>query len=83
MERVSVCANADGVLDIAVDRQTNLLFQNKNAEDLASKTELLINDENKRLHMGKAARQRVIEKFDIEIIMDRTIEFYKNCTNKK
>jgi glycosyltransferase involved in cell wall biosynthesis len=80
MERASVCANADGVLDIAVDGQTNLLFQNKNAEDLASKTELLINDENKRLEMGKAARQRVIEKFDVEIIMDRTIEFYnKYC----
>ena len=83
MERASVCANADGVLDIAVDGLTNLLFQNKNAEDLASKTEQLINDESKRLQMGKAARQRVIEKFDIEIIMDRTIEFYKNCTNKK
>ena len=81
MERASVCANADGVLDIAVDGQTNLLFQNKNAEDLAIKTELLINDENKRLEMGKAARVRVIEKFDIEIIMDRTIEFYNKSLN--
>ena len=83
MERASVCANADGVLDIAVDGQTNLLFQNKNAEDLASKTELLINDESKRLQMGKAARQRVIEKFDIEIIMDRTIEFYNKLHKQK
>lgn len=83
MEKASVCANADGVLDIAVDGNTNLLFQNKNADDLSDKTELLINDANKRLQMGKAARQRVIEKFDIEIIMDRTIEFYNNyLTNK-
>ncbi len=83
MERASVCANADGVLDIAVDGITNLLFQNKNALDLADKTELLIIDENKRLQMGKAARQRVIENFDIEIIMDRTIEFYNNYLNNK
>ncbi|MBE0551151.1 MAG: glycosyltransferase family 4 protein [Ignavibacterium sp.] len=78
MERASVCANADGVLDIAVDGQTNLLFQNKNAEDLAVKTEQLIVNAELRSKMGKSARQRVIEKFDIETIMDRTIEFYNN-----
>lgn len=83
MEKASVCSNSDGVLDIAVYGETNLLFENKNADDLAKKTELLINDTNKRLQMSKAARQRVIEKFDIEIIMDKTIEFYKNFTNKK
>ena len=81
MERASVCANADGVLDIAVDDVTNLLFQNKNAEDLASKTELLINDENKRLQMGKAARERVLKVFDLEIITDRAIEFYNKSLN--
>ena len=82
MERASVCANAEGVLDIAVDGQTNLLFQNKNADDLAAKTEQLIVNEELRSKIGRAARQRVIEKFDIEIIMDRTIGFYNNSTNK-
>lgn len=82
MERASVCANADGVLDIAVDGKTNLLFQNKNADDLAAKTEQLIVNEILRSKIGKAARQRVIEKFDIEIIMDRTIEFYNNFITK-
>lgn len=81
MERASVCANADGVLDIAVNEQTNLLFQNKNAVDLANKTELLINDENKRLKMGKAARERVLKVFDLEIITDKTIEFYNKSLN--
>ena len=81
MEKASVCANADGVLDIAVDGETNLLFQNKNAEDLADKTELLINDENKRLQIGKAARERVLNVFDLEIITDKTIEFYNKSLN--
>jgi glycosyltransferase involved in cell wall biosynthesis len=82
MERASVCANSDGVLDIAVDGETNLLFENKNAEDLGDKTEILVKDKNKRHLMGKAARQRVVEKFDIEIIADRTIEFYNSLINK-
>ena len=33
----SVCSNAEGVLDIAVDGETSLLFENKNAEDLTKK----------------------------------------------
>ncbi|HEX9251723.1 MAG TPA: glycosyltransferase family 4 protein [Ignavibacteriaceae bacterium] len=82
MERASVCSNSDGVLDIAVDGETNLLFENKNAEDLAHKMEELIIDEDKRIRMGKEARRRVLEKFDIEIITDRTIEFYNNFINK-
>ncbi len=83
MEKASVCSNADGVLDIAVDNQTNLLFQNKNANDLAAKTEQLINDKNKRALLGKAARERVLKFFDIEIITDKTIQFYNQSINKK
>ncbi|MEO8233268.1 MAG: glycosyltransferase family 4 protein [Ignavibacteriota bacterium] len=83
MEKPSVCANADGVLDIAVDGKTNLLFQNKNADDLAAKTEQLIVDENKRLLMGKAARERVLKMFDLEIITDKAIQFYNQSINKK
>ena len=34
--------------------------------------------------MGKAAQSSVLLKnFDIEIITDRTIEFYKNCIKQK
>lgn len=82
MEKPSVCGNADGVLDIAVDGKTNLLFQNKNADDLAAKTEQLIVDEKKRLLMGKAARERVLKMFDIEIITNKTIQFYNQSINK-
>jgi glycosyltransferase involved in cell wall biosynthesis len=81
MERPSVCANAEGVLDIAVDGVTNLLFQNKNSEDLAEKIERLIGDEELRVSMGKAARNRVINIFDIEIITSKTIEFYNKSIN--
>jgi glycosyltransferase involved in cell wall biosynthesis len=76
MEKPTICANSDGVLDIAVDGKTNLLFQSKDAEDLAIKTEQLITDEKLRLEIGKAARERVLKMFDIEIITNKTIEFY-------
>jgi glycosyltransferase involved in cell wall biosynthesis len=76
----SVCANADGVLDVAVDGETSLLFQNKNSRDLADKTELLINDESKRKKMSIASRERAVKMFDINLIMDQTIKFYEQET---
>jgi glycosyltransferase involved in cell wall biosynthesis len=78
----SVCANADGVLDIAVDGGTSLLFQNKNSRDLADKIELLINDKPKRKEMGIASRERAVKIFDINLIMDQTIKFYEQETKK-
>ena len=77
MEKPSVCSNSDGVLDISVDGVTNLLFQNKSAEDLAGKLLQLIGNENERIKMGEAARKRVIENFDLDLITAQTIEYYK------
>lgn len=79
----SVCSAKDGVLDIAVDGETSLLFKNKNASDLEKKIETLIADPPKRISFGKASRQRAKQLFDIDIIMDQTISFYERETMKK
>lgn len=73
----SVCANTDGVLDIAVDGETSLYFQKKDPKDLADKVEILIKDETKRIRMGKVSRIRAVKMFDINTIMDQTIKFYE------
>lgn len=83
MEKASVCSNSDGVLDIAVDGETNLLFQNKNAEDLAIKTEKFLLDEKLRTSIGKAARERVLKMFDIKIVIDKMIHSYYNSLQIK
>ena len=73
----SVCSNKDGVLDIAVDNVTSLLFKNKDADDLADKVEVLINDPSKRKIMADLSRKRAKEIFDINFIMDQTISYYE------
>lgn len=78
----SVCANKDGVLDIAVDDKTSLLFKNKDAVDLTDKIELLINDAAKRKLLGELSRKRAKELFDINFIMDQTIAFYEKELGK-
>lgn len=77
MKKPSVCAGAEGVLDIAVDGETSFLFENKNAEDLKAKLKLLIDSEETRFRFGDNARRRVLENFDIERITDRVLEIYR------
>ena len=82
MKKPSVCSNAEGVLDIAVDGKTSYLFENKNAEDLKTKLKLLIESKETRQKFGENARRRVKENFDIEIVTDRVIKIYQDEMNK-
>lgn len=82
MGKPSVCANADGVLDIAVDNETSLLFENKNAEDLAQKTEMLILDKGLREKFSKAARERIVKNFDLEVLTDKALEIYNRAVKE-
>jgi len=78
----SVCTDSDGVLDIAVDGVTSLLFKNKDANNLANKIEILINDPVKRKNFSDASRKRAQEIFDINLIMDQTIMYYEQEISK-
>ncbi|GMU87679.1 MAG: hypothetical protein AMXMBFR48_29200 [Ignavibacteriales bacterium] len=73
----SVCSNKDGILDIAVDGQTSLLFQVKDGDDLAEKISRLIEDAEMRGRLGRNSRQRAIKHFDLQVLTDRVIDFYK------
>ncbi len=77
----SVCANSDGLLDLAVDNVTSYLFEVKNGESLKDKISLLINSPQKRKEFGSAARKRAIENFDLELLTDRVIDIYKKVIN--
>jgi len=79
----SVCTNYGGVLDIAVDGYTSYLFQKENADSLADKVELLIESELLRESFGKAARQRTIELFDLNVFTNRLINLYNSAQKNR
>ncbi|MCW8804224.1 MAG: glycosyltransferase family 4 protein [Ignavibacteriaceae bacterium] len=81
MKKPSVCSNAEGVLDIAVDGETSYLFENKNATDLKAKLKSLIEFKEKRVEFGENARKRAIENFDIEIVTDKVLKIYHEEMN--
>jgi glycosyltransferase involved in cell wall biosynthesis len=76
MEKPSVCSASEGVLDIAVDNQTSLLFEKQNAADLKDKIEILINNPDKRKSFAGAARKRVLDNFNIDAVTDRICSLY-------
>jgi glycosyltransferase involved in cell wall biosynthesis len=76
MKKPSVCTNSDGVLDIAVDNVTSLLFQKRNYIDLKEKLVKLINSKDLRIELAENARQRVINYFNLEKLTDLIIDFY-------
>lgn len=76
MGKPSVCSDSDGILDIAIDGKTSLLFKNKDKNDLTEKIDMLIQSEKLRNELGIEARKRAIEFFDVEKLTDKTIEIY-------
>lgn len=82
MEKPSVSTNSHGILDIAVDGETGLLFERKNADDLYKKLKFLIDSPDKRNKFGCAARKHVVENFDIEKRTVKLIELYKKLLIK-
>lgn len=78
MGKPSVCSNSDGVLDIAVDGETSLLFEKMNWNDLAVKIERLIIDGGLRSSFGTAARKRAVEHFDIKVFTKKLIDIYNS-----
>lgn len=77
--RLPVAAGGNaGVLDIVVDNETGLLVEPKNPEQLAGALIKLIEDEQLRKTLGMAGRKRVEEKFNIDNIIDKLINYYKS-----
>ena len=82
MEKPSVATRYGGVLDIEEENVTGYLFNRRDGNDLANKLKLLIDSPEKRTKMGIAARQRVIENFDVEKQTEKLIALYNKLTSE-
>lgn len=72
-----VCSDAGGLPENIVDGGTGLLFQCRNAWDMAEKIETLLRDEDLRRKMGASGRQRVEGLFDIRRNIDQFFKMYQ------
>lgn len=71
-----VAADVPGCRSVVRHRETGLLVEARNASELASALEELLDDQESALAMGRAARAAAVRLFSDEIIVDQTLGVY-------
>jgi len=78
MEKPIIATNVEGCKEIVDDNVNGYLCKVRDVNDLASKMEMMVNLSNKqRLMMGKAGREKIIQKFDEQIVLSKYIKTIK------
>jgi glycosyltransferase involved in cell wall biosynthesis len=78
LEKPVVAYNCGGSAEIILDGETGFLVEPHNFEQLAAKTRQLIDDKELCIRMGKAGRQRVVEKFNTERYVPEMEEVFES-----
>jgi len=76
-------SNAGGTTEQIANAQNGYLFENKNAEDLADKIELFLNDSSRLKLFGKCSKERVEKYFSLELHKKNILNLYENILNEK
>lgn len=76
--RICIASKINGSTDVVDDGVTGYLFETKNAEDLATCVEKVINmSTSQREQMGLAGRHKAEKEFDREIVIEKYLEEIK------
>ncbi len=78
-----IASNVDALKEIIIDKESGLLFENENHEELSTKILSLIDNEELRKDMGKKGRERVLRNFSLEIFEKKTISLYKQILKEE
>ncbi len=65
MQLAVIATKIGGIKEIVKDGETGILVNPKNPKKMANAILLLLNDETKRLTMGKAGQKRILENFSL------------------
>ena len=82
MEKALVTSNIGWAKEVMIDGETGFMVDPKDHEAFAEKILLLLKDAPLSEKMGKAARDRVLEKFSTEVVVEQNIRFYEGVVGK-
>lgn len=82
MGKPVVASNIYGLSEAVVDKETGLLFEMKNTQDLVSKVSWLLSDETYAKKLGLNGRNRVEEFFSDKILTQKMIDAYIELDKK-
>lgn len=67
--------------EAVTDNLTGLLANPHDPKDIAHKIKYLFENPDKGIEMGKKARERVLNEFDIEVVVQQNIQWYNTIRN--
>jgi len=65
-----------GVPYVSLHRQTGLTVEPENTQELAKAMQWMVDHEKERLVMGEKARERVLQEFQMDQMLDKVMEVY-------
>ena len=78
LEKKLLTSNIGWAKELMIDKKTGFMITPSNTGMFVTKVLALLKDEDKASIMAKAARNRIIEKFDIKAAIHENIALYKN-----
>ncbi|MDI6780844.1 MAG: glycosyltransferase [bacterium] len=81
-ERPVIGTEIDGTKEIIDNNYTGILIPPANSEIIQKEILRLLDDEDKAAKIGKAARKKMEEKFSIDAMVERYIEFYLSLASR-
>ena len=81
MEKALVTSNIGWAKEVMIDSETGFMVDPKDHITYADKILQLLKDPALAEKMGKAARQRVMEKFSTEVVVEKNVAFYEGLVS--
>ncbi len=81
LEKPVIATDGGGTNEIVENEKTGFLIPQKNPSALAEKLDVLLNDKDLRIKMGKAGREQIERQFSIENMVGSYIESYTKLIN--
>lgn len=72
-----IATSGGGTSEIVDDQKTGFIINHANSEELSKKIDLLLNNTEMRLAMGKCGKDRILEAFSIEVMANKYYSVYK------
>lgn len=82
MEKALVTSHIGWAKEVMLDGKTGFTVDPKDHELYAEKVLGLLNDPARAQQMGKAARERVLEKFSTEVVVKQNVAFYEDVVKR-
>jgi len=80
-EKPVIVSNVGGLVEVIQDGVNGLVAEPKNADDLADKIEILIEDPNLRIKLGKEGRKIALAKYEWNRCLKLQLDTYQRIVN--